>query len=1391
MAPRRSAAAEVVEPQGVGLKFNEPLSWRAGKPIATGELLRRLDALSNELREMDQEETDKNSLTKVAKELAGQHLLGHKDRGVRAFTACCLVDVLKLCAPDAPFTGSQLRDIFTLFITTIIPALSDPSNAYNTQHKYVLVSLAEVKSIVLLMDIPNSDALTLHLFTSCFDIVSGSSKASTGEQISKDVDYHMSQLLVTLVDEASSLPSQVVDIIVAQFLRAGIGRKNEGSDENQSTLQLKELPEAYNMAKLICNSCPEKMARYISQYFNDVIMDASSTSNGPSRSNGHRRTSEAEASDEEEEAPSGPTEADLKELQKAHRLLRELWRASPAVLQNVIPQLEAELSAENVQLRLLATETLGDIISGIGAAGPPSPPSMDPAAYPPIMLEDYPSSSISSNILTTPLSPQSFAQTHHGVYNSFIGRRNDKSALIRSSWSTAVGRILVTSAGGIGLSREEESTLVKGLGEKLNDADERVRIAAVKAIGGFSFRDAMEKLAPNGAVNKSGSVLSSLADRARDRKHPVRVEAMTVLSRLWGVATGEILAGNELVIAALDAIPSRIFDAYYANDVELNVLLDHVMFEQLIPLGFPSTKSKGSKANGQSQKEAKDASFDADKVRAERILLVVRSLNPKSKKAFFAMQARQPTFSNVMTAFLKRCEEYNGGVMDKDSKETKAKLDAIIQWLSQWLPDTLRTTHELNKYAKLHDRRSYQLIRFTMAPESDFKTVYKAIKEFSKRMEAAPGAPAGLLETLIPIIYRSASLVYNRSHMPAILKYARTDEDGFAATAHEIIKEISEKSPKVFEVSVKEICKTVVDEAPSETKANEESSVKTLEACAVFARKRSSDLPHDRKFIQALINFALYGSPPKAAKYAVTVLMAASERKEMHAKDLVEKTTKNWVYGEDHFLAKLATICQLQLLEPDSLSEANDEVLNITTQQVLLQVRTEAKESDKGWQADSELDEECQAKIWAIKTLTDSEIAKKLAAPVYKLLSTLIAKAGEISKQGETPKAHKSRLRLIAAQSLLKLCRNKIYDEVLTPDQFEHLAFVAQDPQPEVRSAFVGKLQKYLVKGELSNRFYTIIFLTAFEPVVEFRQSIVTWIRSRAKALNDKRHIIEGIFPRLLSLLAHHPDFSLDASELVDHARYILYYISAIATEENLGLLNKYAERVKQARDVIRPTESNNLYVMSDLAQAVIRKWEEKKGWSVQTWPLKVGMPVSLFGPLASHEIAQEIAEKTYLPDQTDELLDDLVRNIDRKKKRRHEGDEATPRPQLKKVKPERAKGTPKSASAKKERTVKPKTPTRPKKKKDDSEAIPDSERRRSGRSTSRKSYVDRDSSEDDEEMMDGVASWKYEEDDEEDSDEEVGDAESGEGEEANGEEEEQEAEVYSARVDEARRSQT
>lgn len=566
-----------------------------------------------------------------------------------------------------------------MFITTILPALSDPSNAYNNQHLYVLESLATVKSIVLLTDIPSSETLIFNIFATFFDILSGSSKSSTGEQVAKQVELNMASILTIMVDETAILSPDVIDIIVAQFLRAdpralngstGKHKKNgvlPVVDNKQSTLEIKELPPAYNLAKTICNTCPEKMARYISQYFNDVIVDASSSS-GAKESSKNRSKRRNSLEDSEDEMLSGPSEEDLRELHKVHQLLRELWRASPAVLQNVIPQLEAELSAENVQLRLLATETLGDVISGIGAAGLQPPPAMDPAAYPPKSIFDSTETAATLNLLTKPSSPQPFPQTHPQAYSNFLGRRHDKSPVIRSAWTVGIGRILATSAGGTGLGRQEEDRLISDLARMMGDADEKVRLAAVKVIGNFSYRDVIAKLGSSGSLTDPGSVLATLAERVRDRKHNVRVEAMTILGRIWGVAAADIVAGNEQVISTIGAAPAKILDTYYANDMEINALLDHVVFEQLLSLNYPPSKAKGVKSSSGNTQKAKDSQaagdnevegVDADKLWTERMLILLKSLDDRSKKVFLAIQTRQVVLSKVMTAFLQRCGDYN------------------------------------------------------------------------------------------------------------------------------------------------------------------------------------------------------------------------------------------------------------------------------------------------------------------------------------------------------------------------------------------------------------------------------------------------------------------------------------------------------------------------------------------------------------------------------------------------------------------------------------------------------------------------------------------------------------------------------------------------------------
>lgn len=91
------------------LQFNDELSWRPAKPIPTATLLTRLEKLSKELSELEQEATNLESLKDVASDLGHRNLMKHKDRGVKAFTACCLVDLLELFAPEAPFTEDQLK----------------------------------------------------------------------------------------------------------------------------------------------------------------------------------------------------------------------------------------------------------------------------------------------------------------------------------------------------------------------------------------------------------------------------------------------------------------------------------------------------------------------------------------------------------------------------------------------------------------------------------------------------------------------------------------------------------------------------------------------------------------------------------------------------------------------------------------------------------------------------------------------------------------------------------------------------------------------------------------------------------------------------------------------------------------------------------------------------------------------------------------------------------------------------------------------------------------------------------------------------------------------------------------------------------------------------------
>lgn len=194
------------QPSPKKLKFHDKL---VGKGLSTDTLLKKLKTLHTELADLDQETVDTSTLGGPRKELIHQTILLHKDRGVKAYAACCLADLLRLYAPDAPYTHHELRDIFQFFFRQLSAGLTGPDAPYYNEYFHLLESLSTVKSVVLVCDLPNSDELMVDIFRSSFNLVR--------LDLAKKVEMFLADILVALIDESHTLPSELLETILAQF----------------------------------------------------------------------------------------------------------------------------------------------------------------------------------------------------------------------------------------------------------------------------------------------------------------------------------------------------------------------------------------------------------------------------------------------------------------------------------------------------------------------------------------------------------------------------------------------------------------------------------------------------------------------------------------------------------------------------------------------------------------------------------------------------------------------------------------------------------------------------------------------------------------------------------------------------------------------------------------------------------------------------------------------------------------------------------------------------------------------------------------------------------------------------------------------------------------------
>ncbi|KAJ7207075.1 armadillo-type protein [Mycena pura] len=1106
VAQTRHAAA----PSPKKLIFRDKL---VGKGLSTDALIKKLQVLHRELAELEQDLVDVSSLGAVRKELINSSILLHKDRGVKAYAACCLADILRLTAPDAPYTQGELRDIFQFFFRQLTNGLKGSDSPYYTEYFHLLESLSTVKSVVLVCDLQNADELMVEIFRDFFQLVR--------RDLAKKIEMFLSDILVAILDECQTLPSEVLETIMAQFM-----------DKNARIEQ-----PAYRLAVQVCNSTADKLTRHVSQYFTEIIV--------------------AERDD------------DFEEIRTAHELIKRLYHSCPAVLPTVIPQLEEELQAEELQLRLIVTQVLGE------------------------MFADK-----SGGVELT--------RQHPTTWNVWLKRKNDKSPAVRLKFVEATRALLESVP-------EQRDVVEAALKDKLFDPDEKVRAAVCRVYSQLDYETALHHV----GVDQ----LRTVAERGMDKKHSVRVEALRALGQLYALAYPEIESKDTAAIMQFAWIPNELFQMLRATAENRSVVED-VVAEYILPL--PSGSLSSSKGG-----EIDEAAW------TDRLLTIMAFLDDEhavnSLLSISGLQRSRPT---IFEHFVESCMANNGGVIDENEEAITTKLSSVIKFISASYPEPHKASEDFNAFAKLNEQRLYRLLKLCMDPQTDLKGLVKATNEFAKRLDTLSSG----LTTTMNFFLRQASLrILNQSSIPTLIKRVQKSNQLTCNNAMKLLTFVSKHIPALYKSHMGELVKGVADEKhPGLVEVS-------LQALAAVIRWDEKMVPIDKRTLERIKRLALDGTA-RQAKFAARFL--AFSKKPTICTEVVDVICESLgSTTPEALLAHIAVLAQFARFAPDAFEHKSDVLMTFLLKDLLMiptHPLDDVMDTDEEWADESEVSDNLRAKILALKVCRNrsiahaaSENALEIATPVLKMMATLLEHRGSFMADSEEDKKVMSRMRLQAAVSLLHLSTVPVYAKAIAP-RFLKLAIVVQDSCFDVRMTFLKKLVALAAGQKLPPQYNVIPFLTVHDPEADVRTMAVSYVTGVVRRLSAAKRMqqMEMMFIRLLHFLAHHPDFGTTQEEMLDISRYIDFYLAQIANADTISLLYHLAMKCKTVRDAESHHHTENLYVVSELAQELIKLWAHSHGLNIVTYPGKVKLPPDILRPLPNAETSREIMSKVYLSDE-------------------------------------------------------------------------------------------------------------------------------------------------------------
>ncbi|CAK9871658.1 unnamed protein product [Sphagnum jensenii] len=136
-------------------------------------------------------------------------LLGHKDKDVGVLVALCISEIMRIVAPDAPYSDDCLKEIFQL-IVGIFRGLDDVHSPSFSSRVNILETVAKVRSCVVMLDLDCDDLIT-EMFEIFFTTIS--------DKHPEPVFLAMRNVLSLVINEGEEVSSQILEVILNNLLR--------------------------------------------------------------------------------------------------------------------------------------------------------------------------------------------------------------------------------------------------------------------------------------------------------------------------------------------------------------------------------------------------------------------------------------------------------------------------------------------------------------------------------------------------------------------------------------------------------------------------------------------------------------------------------------------------------------------------------------------------------------------------------------------------------------------------------------------------------------------------------------------------------------------------------------------------------------------------------------------------------------------------------------------------------------------------------------------------------------------------------------------------------------------------------------------------------------------